>query len=737
MRILPRLKRGLPCGPRFFARACPALLAFLACGGATAVSAQRLAWQDEAKPFRRHVSAPALESGAPNVVTADFYAHGQLTGEDPPVTAYARAQPVPVRVLQVGPGDYCRVALQPRQGETDYQVYYGGTKSRRAAPEWSFTGGLLLETRRWKDCRLDQLQPVRQAYEASSRIGSDYVSQVFHRHNPFDVAPAPFLSHYTGALRISVPGLYQFFTSSQDCSFLLIDEQAVVSAPGRHHPTGQARFKGEIQLDVGDHRFDYWHAAAGSDTCAVAAWQVPGAAHPEVIPAKAFGGDRVAQVAALQPEHVNDGPIPDFRFAIRGEAPIEDGDPWVIRVEYQAAVPASDRGGACRWDFGDGQTDTQWQGTHVYLLPGPYTVRLQVRRRGKTVEVANRVAVTRFLPGAGEQNADQVDDYLPILDRYDLAALDAPSLLQLVRLRLQREEWEKAIDLGMRALTASGAASADVSWQVAATLDPVARFRLGDSEAALRLWQAAGQAITDGRQRALCALAAADIALNELLETAEAGKLLETADAQCRDGGDVHAADLHRLWGDWHARRGDAAAALAAYQLAARTGSSGLNVAQQNARRGAYSRSAEAFLRDGDLPRAAEQLNQWQRDFPQDKPEGYLSTLLARYWLARKRPAVALAVVGDLLTVVPQSPYADRLVLLRAEAEEALGHTDRAIAACETLLADYPGSPLRDAAQEKIAALQAAAAQRPGRGGKTDDAPRRRKTQPADKDGGG
>ena len=57
----------------------------------------------------------------------------------------------------------------------------------------------------------------------------------------------------------------------------------------------------------------------------------------------------------------------------------------------------------------------------------------------------------------------------------------------------------------------------------------------------------------------------------------------------------------------------------------------------------------------------------------------------------------------------PQSPYADRLVLVQAEAEEALGHPDRAIAACETLLADYPGSPLRDAAKEKIAALKTAA----------------------------
>jgi hypothetical protein len=67
---------------------------------------------------------------------------------------------------------------------------------------------------------------------------------------------------------------------------------------------------------------------------------------------------------------------------------------------------------------------------------------------------------------------------------------------------------------------------------------------------------------------------------------------------------------------------------------------------------------------------------------------------------------VAGAVAGDLLAIAPHSPYADRLLLELVAAEEMLGRTDRAIAACETLLSDYPGSPLRDAAREKLAALK-------------------------------
>ena len=131
------------------------------------------------------------------------------------------------------------------KSETEYQVYYGGDASRHGTrPHGRSPTGCCSRHADGKTATCRQLESVRQAYETSSRLGSDYVSQVYHRHNPFDVAPAPFLSHYAGTLHISVPGLYQFFTSSEDSSFLLIDEQTVVSSPGRHGPAGHAQIQG-------------------------------------------------------------------------------------------------------------------------------------------------------------------------------------------------------------------------------------------------------------------------------------------------------------------------------------------------------------------------------------------------------------------------------------------------------------------------------------------------------------
>ena len=56
--------------------------------------------------------------------------------------------------------------------------------------------------------------------------------------------------------------------------------------------------------------------------------------------------------------------------------------------------------------------------------------------------------------------------------------------------------------------------------------------------------------------------------------------------------------------------------------------------------------------------------------------------------------AQAISQAEQLIAVNPASPYADRLLQLAAESEIARGKLDRAKATLESLLKDYPGSPL-------------------------------------------
>ncbi len=114
------------------------------------------------------------------------------------------------------------------------------------------------------------------AFESSAPFGSDYVDGVFHGSNPFSLKREPFFSKYTGYLDIPAAGKYGFITASQDASFLLIDDKQVASAPGRHGPLRFAirNVRQDIQLTAGLHKFEYYHAATGSEAIMAAYWEI-------------------------------------------------------------------------------------------------------------------------------------------------------------------------------------------------------------------------------------------------------------------------------------------------------------------------------------------------------------------------------------------------------------------------------------------------------------------------------
>jgi TolA-binding protein len=655
-------------------------------------------------PWRRLVQLDG--SKQPAVVVAEFYTHGELLPEGRNLVVFEGERRVPWRVLQVGPGDFCRVAFQTVRGARVYRIAYGGPDPvERLA--WGEAPGLLLETRRWKECDLQRLASVREALVDAEPIGRDYVATVSHRYNPFLPDPEPFLSRYRGTLHLETAGKYQFFTSSQDCSFLLIDGAVVVSAPGHHGPSYDARIKGEVQLEKGSHTFEYIHAAAGPDACMVAAWQPPKAAQPELIPAAAFGSDEVAHLPAFNLRHKVKDAQPDFTAVVTGEAPVIDSDQPLVRVQFRdTSVRTVTASGKLRWDFGDGQTSDQADPAHVYLRPGLYTVKLSVVKEMGTLRVVNRILVHRAAGMSDpKKGPDQVADYLPILNRYDATTLSLTDLLQLVRACEQAGQVTRAAKAGKAALLAAKAEDDNGALlDLVRVVGPLLRDRADDAEGAASVWQAVGKAVGGERWKAECEVEAAGILLNDLLQRSDAKPLLDAAKARlARSNNPPLEGRLHRLWGDWQARGGDRAAARAAYERATACLTKRRSAAEQNAWRGAFSRSVEAFLRDKELDRARDELRRWQEEFPGDKVEGYLPLLQAQYWAARGKYAQAVAVAGDLAALNPDSPYADRLALLAAECEEKQGQVERALAAYKAFLTDYPGSPLVEIARRKLA----------------------------------
>ena len=602
-------------------------------------------------PFRRVVSLPNnTGSSPPPVVVTEFFTHGQLQQDGQNLSvADSKNTPVPWRLLQIGPGDFCRLAFQPTTRESTYEITYGGdTTSHQKSPPWTAQAGLLLETRHYRETNLNQLDSVRKAFEAAAPIGAEYVPAVYHRYNPLDPSPTPFLSRYQGFLRIPTTANYTFFTSSQDCSFLLVDGKPIVAAPGRHGPVGQARIKAELNLTAGLHPFEYLHAAAGPDACMVAAWQPPGAAKPEPIPPVAFGSDLVARLPAVGP-YQGTRRLHDMALALLGEVPVLDSEQPLIRVQFQHRS-AQSSGVRTRWDFGDGQTSTQTDPTHIYLHPGLFTITM-TPGQSTGLTVTNRVNITRPAIPDDPTNfkPDELAAYLPLLDSYDPQKLDPASLLQLVHVNLQAARPQKAADLASTWLDSDRAAEDQLTtFALSQLAGPLLRDTLDNPTAALNLFQEAARHLENPSRKLDALTLAADTAINHLLQTDDQVKDLLDEAAPLLDTPSIDQATLtrfHRVNADWQTRQGNREAALIAYKKAQEAANlaTGRPPTETAARQGAYSRSTEAFLRDNSLDDARDQLKHWQDNFPADKVEGYLPLLKARYWAAEGKLDLAIA----------------------------------------------------------------------------------------------
>lgn len=717
----------------------------------------------------REVTLPAGKEF--NVVVVEFLHHGQIEPGGKNVAVAARGEKlVPSRVLQLGPGDFCRLAFETIRGQKRYEIFYGGDASKLEAPAWTNHDGLLLETRVYKDCNPNRFESVRDAFNASTRIGSDYVSAVLHASNPFSLKPEPFLTRYSGTLQAPASGTYGFVISSQDCSFLVIDDKVVAAEPGVHRPRHQATpgSRKDIQLTAGPHNFEYYHAATGPAAMMVAAWEPSPAAakpKPQAIPPECFHTAAIGRATAGPVTMRTAKLLPDFTYAITGDVPLPENPTPLVAIQFTNTSPAALTGKSkLAWDFGDGQTSETASPTHVYLHPGLYTVKLTIARSAKTYEMVHRIYVDRpFVAGHDAAKAPKLDDFLPILATYNPTKLDAAGLKQLVaayqwkidtlatpspqEAKAGGSRWEssaeekdsrevreqavarkaeirKYLELAVMAgktafVEEDAAAEGDEDlYQLARVAGPMARDRLGDSLLAGHIWAGAARKIGRSQWKAECEIEAADIAINDLNNAKAAKTFLDAAAAHLApEANGPLPSRLRRVWGDYYAAEGKGEEARKAYLEAEARLESKRSNTERIAWQGAHSRSTEQYLKNNELDRAAAELHAWQREFPADKIDGYLTLLYARYWAGRGMYPQAIALCEQLLAVNPASPYIDQLLLLAADCELKRGEPGRAMATLHSLLKNYPGSPLAPGVRKNLEVLESGGPPEPTRSG--------------------
>jgi len=691
-------------------RRCIVWVAAMACvvGGASARGDQA-PWFDPDWAARRVVDASvsdAMQTGG-EVAVATFYTGGMARRDAADIRVAVQGRRlVKHRVLQVGPGDLVRVAFEALPALDRYYIYFGNPKAERSEA-LQIKRGVLLEVRHWaggdrQPTRLDQL---KRAWTKAGPLAADFVSDIAFGHNPLLDSRRPAMLHFTGWFVPPRPGTYQLATNSQGGSWIEIDGRQVVAWPGPHGPSRRAHRVEQVDLTRQLHRLDYWNISYGGRTIAVAAFRTPEQKSKrfDAIPADVFLPVGRAELVELDlrgetiiadffPEHAGEAWWPDH-YAVR------------MRFRNLSRGISARHGGAFEWDFGDGQTATESEPTHIYLVPGDYKVTLRARRGTLANTFETTVHVDRDWRAQAETRIDSASHYAREVARRDPATLDLPSLRLAVdlfdHLKMRKPCIAAANELVFRrkevkenqvletGLLLGENLRADGQYQEAVRTYERLEKRLKRTDHKARIAVQIGETLL----RDLYQYEAAEKAYHRVLKTyANAGAAWELRRARIGLG------DIWR-------HRGDGQKARHAYEAADQVKVNAVGPKREAVRVGALARYVEEYTREKDWEWTFAYLEDWAWEFPLAKLDGHWSWLRAKALRAKGDGPAALREALDLTGANPHSPYAVRLLMLAAECYADQGNRRKARLMLQAAVEDYPEDPSRDEARQRLRAL--------------------------------
>jgi len=668
--------------------------------------ADQAPWFDPAWTVRRVVDAAARPAGQKGVevAVATFYTGGLARpgGADVRVAVQGRRL-IKHRVLQAGPGDLMRVAFEVLPSLDRYYVYYGNPKAK-AEEALEIQRGVLLEVRSWPGGRQPtKLDQVEAAWAKATPVAADFVPNIAFGHNPLADSNRTAMLHFTGWFVPKEPGPYEFATNSHGGSWLAIDGRPVVDWPGTHRPTRRTDRVGRVDLTAGLHRIDYWNISHGGATVAVAAIKRPGDKRYVPLPANTFLP--VARAKLVEVDLRGEALVADFLPEPVGETWWPDQ--YAVRLGFHnLSKGVSERfGGGFRWDFGDGQTSTEAEPSHVYLSPGNYEVTLHAERGGNSNTFQSTVHVDRDWSKQTAREIDPPVDYARRVATYDLAKMTDAHLALAVSL-FEHEGLREPLIAAARelALARKGIEEKDVlrvGLLLGETLRDEKRY-----DDAVRAYERLEKRLKRRDRRAMPAIQIGETLLRDLHQYDEAEKVYRRVLKEYGNAG--VAWELRRVHiglGDiWrHRGQGDKAREVYAKADAVKTTVRPPNVAA--VRVGTLARYVEEYTRQRDWEWARKFLDDWAWEFPLAKLDGHWSLLRANMLVAMGRTDDALREALDLVAANPNSAYAVRLLMLSAECYATKGDRQKARLMLQTAVEDYPEDAHRDEARRRLQAL--------------------------------
>jgi len=659
-------------------------------------------WWNRQWPWRRAVLAEPPKTPWPgaDVCHVVLPTHGVVGRSAPSVRVVtAGGKETPHQIMERGPGDRLRLCFAMLPIAKKYFVYYGNQDAEPADANWRPQRGLVLTGWKYRGGAIGDLAQTRETFgKAEPLQGMRFVPNVFLGHNPF--GPTGDTCHkYEGWLICPYTGSYVFATSSDDASFLLIDDEQVVAWPGQHRWRADAKHQGTAELTEDVHKFTYYHVNVGRYGGAVAAWQPPGKKKITVIPPGSFAPVVEGRLGDL--DHVGRRFQADFDLEQVGEAFFADRHSY--RYRFAAKVPRPSPNVRFAWDFGDGTTSRQRDPEHVYLRPGRYRVALAVETVRQTSKISNRLAVRRDWDRVVDERPDATAVHARIVSDYPFEAMAAADLGVAVQLLRRAGEWDRCLAAGRAMIDRCNELKPK---QLAPYFDELIQAAQGlssDPQRAVELCHRLERASKGPFVRAHACAVEGGLWLardGDLQKAEEAFQRVLDEYAERASSDDVRRARIGL--GDVARQRGDLASAERHYHAAERLGQAG----QQLAKRGHFARAIEDYTRRGELTAAEELLKQWEWDCPTDKLTGAATLWRARFLLADGRRGEAAEEARALVEVNPHSVYAPELLLLIADVELAGGRAEQARQSLERILREHPTSSLRAQAVELLAGIE-------------------------------
>jgi tetratricopeptide (TPR) repeat protein len=565
-------------------------------------------------------------------------------------------------------------------------LYFGGTTSRRMKT-WAAKRSLLLETRKLAaGSKIATYAGWQEAWRKAPVIdGMAFVPMIFHGDNPFG-DPGPFLSRYTGRVKTGDGGDMNFYTLSDDASYVTIDGRSALkweeNQPPSRDPTKVPVAK--VRVPKGLASVVYCHASVDAAGAMALGWEKDGKLG--TIPAEAWVHPGMVQAGAIESKGGAPVPLPE----LVAERYLGYGGEWYVSVKGSVA----DVGDAWQveWIWPDGQVGKGSEIRRLWMSLEPVRVVVRLRKDGQMIEGRRTLVIPRGMEAASVNNGGQLASFLELLQAED------PS-------QVSESAGKAAFIVAKDFLPSSEAAKWAEAWLKSAKPEGelwIAAMTMAIRETAKRDPQAALDRLSNlpaparaamGREADLMELDLRVFGLKDPMVVGLAAKLEKSGDEVVSRMAKIRLGDYHLL----NDRIEDAVRCFAAVLPDDKESGRRAPVVDRS-----HSLAIENLIQHKHLDEARVKLLHWERQRPAAKIEGDQLYWRARVMFLAGEWNRALQDLETSLRIRPGAPEEIDALFWQGRALYELGRKEEARKIWSSLMKDYPKHERADAAKQWV-----------------------------------